>query len=103
MNGEMQAKVAPTSSANASQPAGAPRSASSGSSDSAKLASDATLARFRSSYWMYGTTLRASAAMSPICKRKMAANGHAWRGTARAMSRTATLGLKLAVLNKAGV
>ena len=34
--------------------------------------------------------------MSPICKRKMAANGHAWRGTARAMSRTATLGLKLA-------
>ena len=45
---------------------------------------------------MYGTTLSASAAMSPICMRKMAANGHAWRGTARAMSRPATLGLKLA-------
>ena len=50
---------------------------------------------------MYGTTLSASAAMSPICMRKMAANGHAWRGTARAMSRTATLGLKLAASTSA--
>ena len=39
--------------------------------------------------------------MSPICMRKMAANGHAWRGTARAMSRTATLGLKLAASTSA--
>ena len=42
---------------------------------------------------MYGTTLRASATMSPICMRKIAANGHAWRGTARAMSFSAMPGL----------
>ena len=42
---------------------------------------------------MYGTTLRASATMSPICMRKIEANGHAWRGTARAMSLSAMPGL----------